>query len=132
PGAWLRSQPWGWCAATSGPTGRSAWRLYAATSGPTGWTPAWRLYVTAPTALSLRLPIMSAGSPPAATRLPEKLNQAEQGRPPIAKTRGKDLSMVWADIDPEYKAAYHRWYAEEHITRLLAIPGLLSAGRYVA
>lgn len=49
----------------------------------------------------------------------------------MAKTRGTGLLMVWSDIDPEYEAEYHRWY-EEHIARLLAIPGFLSAGRYVA
>jgi hypothetical protein len=40
--------------------------------------------------------------------------------------------MVWADIDPEFEADYNRWYDEEHIDRLLAIPGFLSAGRYEA
>ena len=50
----------------------------------------------------------------------------------MAKTRGTGLLMVWADIDPEHEAEYHRWYDEEHISRLLAIPGFLSAGRYVA
>ena len=33
----------------------------------------------------------------------------------MAKTRGTRLLMVWADIDPEYEAEYHRWYDEEHI-----------------
>jgi hypothetical protein len=51
---------------------------------------------------------------------------------PMAKTRGTGLLMVWADIDLEYEADYHRWYDEEHIARLLAVPGFLSAGRYVA
>jgi len=50
----------------------------------------------------------------------------------MAKTRGTGLLMVWADIDPEYEAEYHRWYDEEHIAHLLAVPGFLSAGRYVA
>src|ERR1700681_3133647 len=50
---------------------------------------------------------------------------------PMAKTRGTGLLMVWADIDPEYEAEYHRWYDEEHIAHLLAVPGFLSAGRYV-
>ena len=50
----------------------------------------------------------------------------------MAKTRGTGLLMVWADIDPGHEAEYHRWYDEEHIARLLAVPGLLSAGRYVA
>src|SRR5712691_1319967 len=50
----------------------------------------------------------------------------------MAKTRGTGLLMVWADIDPEFEAEYHRWYDEEHIAHLLAVPGFLSAGRYVA
>ena len=50
----------------------------------------------------------------------------------MAKTRGTGLLMVWSDVDPEYEAEYHRWYDEEHIARLLAVPGFLSAGRYVA
>src|SRR5271155_6277086 len=50
----------------------------------------------------------------------------------MAKTRGTGLLMVWADIDPEFEEEYHRWYDEEHIAHLLAVPGFLSAGRYVA
>src|SRR5260370_6613112 len=50
----------------------------------------------------------------------------------MAKRRGTGLLMVWADIDPEFEAEYHRWYDEEHIAHLLAVPGFLSAGRYVA
>src|SRR5438477_9711857 len=50
----------------------------------------------------------------------------------MAKTRGTGLLMVWADIDPEHEAEYHRWYEEEHIAHLLAVPGFLSAGRYEA
>ena len=50
----------------------------------------------------------------------------------MAKTRGTGLLMVWADIDPQFEADYHRWYDEEHIAELLAVPGFLSAGRYVA
>lgn len=50
----------------------------------------------------------------------------------MAKTRGTGLLMVWADIDPDYEAEYHRWYDEEHIAHLLSVPGFLSAGRSVA
>jgi antibiotic biosynthesis monooxygenase (ABM) superfamily enzyme len=50
----------------------------------------------------------------------------------MARTRGTGLLMVWTDIDPEYEADYNRWYDEEHIGELLAVPGFLSAGRYVA
>src|SRR5262245_23907955 len=53
-------------------------------------------------------------------------------REAMAKTRGTGLLMVWADIDPQYAAEYHRWYDEEHIAELLAVPGFLSAGRYEA
>jgi|SRR5580698_7654889 hypothetical protein len=50
----------------------------------------------------------------------------------IAKTRGTGLLTVWTDIDAEFEAEFNRWYDEEHITRLLEVPGFLSAGRYVA
>ena len=50
----------------------------------------------------------------------------------MSKTRGTGLLMVWSDIDPEYEGEYHRWYEEEHIAHLLAVPGFLSAGRYEA
>ena len=50
----------------------------------------------------------------------------------MAKTRGTGLLMVWADIDPQFEADYHRWHDEEHLAQLLAIPGFLSAARYVA
>jgi hypothetical protein len=50
----------------------------------------------------------------------------------MAKTRGTGLLMVWADIDPEFEQEHHRWYDEEHIAHLLAVPGFLSAGRYIA
>ena len=50
----------------------------------------------------------------------------------MAKTRGTGLLMVLTDIDSEFEAEFNRWYDEEHITRLLQVPGFLSAGRYVA
>jgi hypothetical protein len=50
----------------------------------------------------------------------------------MAKTRGTGLLMVWTDIDPQFEAEFNRWYDEEHIQELLAVPGFLSAGRYVA
>src|SRR6266700_689030 len=40
--------------------------------------------------------------------------------------------MMWTDIDPEFEAEFPRWYDDEHIARLLKVPGFLSAGRYVA
>ena len=50
----------------------------------------------------------------------------------MAKTRGTGLLMVWTDIDDEFEAEFNRWYDEEHIARLLEVPGFLGAGRYVA
>ncbi len=50
----------------------------------------------------------------------------------MAKTRGTGLLMVWTDIDPEFEAEFNRWYDDEHIARLLQVPGFLSAGRYIA
>ena len=50
----------------------------------------------------------------------------------MAKTRGTGLLMLWTDVDPEHEAAFNRWYDEEHLARLLAVPGFLSAARYVA
>jgi hypothetical protein len=50
----------------------------------------------------------------------------------MPKTRGTGLLMVWTDIAPEHEPGFNRWYDEEHIPRLLRIPGVLSAGRYVA
>ena len=50
----------------------------------------------------------------------------------MAKTRGTGLLMLWTDVDPEYETEFNRWYDEEHIQRLLGVPGFLSAGRYLA
>src|SRR3954462_173097 len=50
----------------------------------------------------------------------------------MAKTRGTGLLMVWTDIDEQYEAEFNRWYDEEHIGRLLGVPGFLGAGRYAA
>lgn len=50
----------------------------------------------------------------------------------MAKTRGTGLLMVWTDVDPQFEAEFNRWYDDEHIHRLLEVPGFLSGGRYVA
>lgn len=50
----------------------------------------------------------------------------------MAKTRGTGLLMVWTDVDAEHEAEFNRWYDEEHMKRLAAVPGFLSGGRYVA
>ena len=49
--------------------------------------------------------------------------------PTMAKTRGTGLPMAWTVVDPEFEAEFNRWYDEEHVTRLLEVPGFLSAGR---
>ena len=48
----------------------------------------------------------------------------------MTKTRGTGLLMAWMDIDPVQEDAFNRWYDEEQI--MLAVPGFLSAARYVA
>jgi hypothetical protein len=50
----------------------------------------------------------------------------------MAKTRGTGLLMVWTDIDSRFEAEFNRWYDDEHLPRLLQVPGFLSAGRYEA
>ena len=50
----------------------------------------------------------------------------------MPKTRGTGLLMAWTDVDPAHEDEFNRWYDEEHIGRLLAVPGFLSAGRYRA
>jgi hypothetical protein len=50
----------------------------------------------------------------------------------MPKTRGTGLLMSWTDIEPAQEDAFNCWYNEEHLGRLLEIPGFLSAARYVA
>jgi hypothetical protein len=50
----------------------------------------------------------------------------------MPKTRGTGLLMSWTDIEPAQEDAFNRWYNDEHIGRLLEVPGFLSAARYVA
>lgn len=50
----------------------------------------------------------------------------------MPKTRGTGLLMAWTDVDPAHEGELNRWYDEEHIGRLLAVPGFLSAARYRA
>jgi hypothetical protein len=54
------------------------------------------------------------------------------GEDRMAKTRGTGLLMLWTDVDPQYEAEFNRWYDEEHLDRLLKVPGFLSAARYEA
>jgi hypothetical protein len=50
----------------------------------------------------------------------------------MPKTRGTGLLMAWTDVDPDHEPEFNRWYDEEHIGRLLEVPGFLNAGRYRA
>lgn len=50
----------------------------------------------------------------------------------MPETHGTGLLMAWMDIDPAHEDVFNHWYNKEHIGRLLAIPGFLSAARYVA
>ena len=47
----------------------------------------------------------------------------------MPKTRGTGLLMAWMDVDPAHEDAFNLWYDSEHINRLLAVPGFLSAAR---
>ena len=50
----------------------------------------------------------------------------------MAAKKGIGLLMVWVDVPAEAEEDFNRWYNEEHIADLLAIPGVLDAARYVA
>lgn len=50
----------------------------------------------------------------------------------MANRKGKGLLMVWADVPADKEEEFNRWYNEEHIAELLAIPGFLDAARYQA
>lgn len=50
----------------------------------------------------------------------------------MPKTRGTGLLMAWTDVDPAAEEEFNVWYNEEHIGRLLAVPGFLSGARYRA
>ena len=47
----------------------------------------------------------------------------------MPKPEAPGLLMAPTDVDPAHEDAFNRWYDKEHIGRLLAIPGFLSAGR---
>ena len=50
----------------------------------------------------------------------------------MANKKGSGLLMVWADVPSEKEAEYSRWYNEEHLGDVLAMPGVLNAARYEA
>jgi hypothetical protein len=50
----------------------------------------------------------------------------------MAAKKGKGLFLAWADVPASMEQDFNKWYNEEHMAELLAIPGVLSAARYVA
>ena len=50
----------------------------------------------------------------------------------MANKKGRGLLMVWADISEDKQEEFNRWYNEEHLAELLAIPGFLNGARYEA
>ena len=50
----------------------------------------------------------------------------------MAARKGRGLLMVYVDVPAEVEDEFNRWYNEEHVPERLAIPGVLSAARYVA
>ena len=46
--------------------------------------------------------------------------------------KGNGLFMVWADVPGDVEEDLNRWYEEEHLAELLAIPGVLSGALYKA
>ena len=50
----------------------------------------------------------------------------------MVNKKGTGLFLVYADVPAEAEEEFNRWYSEEHIVDLLAIPGILSGARYEA
>ncbi len=50
----------------------------------------------------------------------------------MADKKGTGLMMVWMDVPAEKEEEFNRWYNEEHLPELMAIPGVLNAARYEA
>ncbi|MDE0823039.1 MAG: hypothetical protein OSB07_03580 [Dehalococcoidia bacterium] len=50
----------------------------------------------------------------------------------MAKKKGTALMMVGADISTDKEEEFNRWYNEEHLKDLLAVPGILDGARYEA
>ena len=46
--------------------------------------------------------------------------------------KGSGLRMVWCDVPADKEEEFNRWYNEEHLADLLAVPGVLNAARYEA
>ena len=50
----------------------------------------------------------------------------------MAAKKGTGIYLVFADVPADMEDDFNRWYNEEHIPQLLAIPGFLDAARYEA
>ena len=50
----------------------------------------------------------------------------------MANKKGTALLMVFVDIDTEQDGDFNKWYNEELIPDLLALPGFLNGARYEA
>jgi hypothetical protein len=50
----------------------------------------------------------------------------------MSKTRGRGVLMAWTDVDPEFEVEFNAWYDNEHIHRLMQVPGFLTGARYCA
>ena len=50
----------------------------------------------------------------------------------MADKKAGGLFLVWADMPDDKEQEFNRWYNEEHVAELMAIPGVLNAARYVA
>ena len=46
--------------------------------------------------------------------------------------KGKGIFMVFTDVDPNQEEEFNAWYDTEHISDVLAVPGVLSGARYRA
>ena len=46
--------------------------------------------------------------------------------------KGTGLLIMWAEIPAELEDELRRWYDEEHLAEVMAVPGVLNAARYEA
>lgn len=45
---------------------------------------------------------------------------------------GKAVLLMMIDVDPAREAEFNRWYNEEHLPELLALPGFRAARRFLS
>ena len=46
--------------------------------------------------------------------------------------KGTGILIMWAEIPAELEDELRRWYDEEHLAEVMAVPGVLNAARYEA